>query len=64
MTEFEEFQQFFDKYGIDYGAGDWIGTDDKGKSYIQFAEGSLEFEDGIFTHIATTESDTIVERKK
>ena len=63
MTEFEEFKQFFDKYGVDYGAGDWVGTDDKGKSYIQLVNDSLEFKAGIFIYMTDNESDTTVERK-
>lgn len=64
MTEFEKFKKFFDKYGVNYEAGDYFHRDDKGKSYIQLVGDSLEFKDGTFTHMTDPEFDVIVERKK
>jgi hypothetical protein len=64
MTEFEKFKQFFDKYGVDYKADDYFSKEDKGKSYIQLVGDSLEFKDGIFTHMFEPEFDTVIKRKK
>ncbi len=62
MTEFEEFKQFFDKYGVNYEAGTYLGRDNKGDSYIQLVNDSLEFKDGTFTHMSDSEFDVKVER--
>ncbi len=62
MTEFEEFKEFFDKYGVDYEAGDYLNQKDSGKSYIQLASDYLEFKDGKFTHMSDTEFDVKIER--
>jgi hypothetical protein len=62
MTEFEEFKEFFDKHGVNYEASDYLNRNKKGQSYILLVNDSLEFKDGIFTHMYGSEFDVKVER--
>ena len=64
MTEFEQFKEFFDKYGVEYDAGNYTHPDDKSKSYINILGTYFEFKRGVFLHITEPEFDTIVERIK
>jgi hypothetical protein len=61
-NEFEKFKKFFDKHGVNYEAGTYLGRDNKRESYIQLVNDSLEFKDGIFTHMSDSEFDVKVER--
>lgn len=66
MTEYDKFKQFFNKYGVEYEAGEWFKSDDKQlskeKQFIEVLGMTFEFRDGVFSHLYEPEFDTKIER--